>query len=129
GSPTSYASGYISAHRTVVPSQSLTCAPSSPPTYWIGLLTSGSSGSSRGHTDSVIRSPHVRLLSLATAHPAAATAGPADACLPRDGPTRPPRLSPRYRPGRAPTQPVPTPTGRGSADPVTHAGGRHPGRR
>src|SRR5215475_12315556 len=50
GSPTSYASGYISAHRTVAVSQSLTTAPSSPPTYWMGLLTCGSSGSSCGNT-------------------------------------------------------------------------------
>ncbi len=50
--PTSYASGYISAHRTSAASQSLTTEFSSPPTYWMGLRTSGSSGSSRANTDS-----------------------------------------------------------------------------
>src|SRR5215475_14345959 len=54
GSPTSYASGYISAHRTATESQSLTVEFSSPPTYWIGLPTSGSSGSSRGNSDSTV---------------------------------------------------------------------------
>src|SRR5215472_5897790 len=51
GSPTSYASGYIRAHRTSAASQSLTTEFTSPPTYWTGLRTSGSSGSSRGYTD------------------------------------------------------------------------------
>src|SRR5215469_17829700 len=51
GSPTSYASGYIRAHRTSVASQSLTTEFTSPPTYWTGLRTSGSSGSSKGYTD------------------------------------------------------------------------------
>ena len=52
GRPTSYASGYMSAQRTCAESQSLTVALSSPPTYWIGLLTLGSSGSRRANTDS-----------------------------------------------------------------------------
>src|SRR5580704_18380704 len=39
------------AQRTSVASQSLTTELSSPPTYWMGLRTSGSSGSSRGYTD------------------------------------------------------------------------------
>ncbi len=52
GSPTSYASGYISAQRTSTESQSLTTELSSPPTYWIGLATEASSGSSRGKTES-----------------------------------------------------------------------------
>src|SRR6516162_8347492 len=51
GRPTSYASGYIRAHRTSAASQSLTTEFSSPPTYWTGLRTSGSSGSSREYTD------------------------------------------------------------------------------
>src|SRR6516225_8601787 len=51
GKPTSYASGYIRAHRTSAASQSLTTEFSSPPTYWTGLRTSGSSGSSWGYTD------------------------------------------------------------------------------
>src|SRR6516165_1448554 len=42
----------MSAHRTSAASQSLTTEFSSPPTYWMGLRTSGSSGSSRGYTDS-----------------------------------------------------------------------------
>ena len=57
GSPTSYASGYISAHRTAADSQSLSCAFSSPPTYCTGLdtrgqqrLESGENGRS-GHAD------------------------------------------------------------------------------
>ena len=58
GRPTSYASGYISAHRTSHASQSLTTAFSSPPTYWMGLRTDGSSVSSRSKTDSTgIRRP------------------------------------------------------------------------
>jgi hypothetical protein len=40
----------MSAHRTTAASQSLTTEPSSPPTYWIGLLTCGSNGSSRSNT-------------------------------------------------------------------------------
>src|SRR6185369_4036908 len=54
GRPTSYASGYISAHRTVVASQSLRTDPSSPPTYWIGLLTRGSRRSSWSNTDETV---------------------------------------------------------------------------
>src|SRR5690242_18436532 len=42
----------MSAQRTLTESQSLTRALSSPPTYWIGLLTLGSSGSSRANSDS-----------------------------------------------------------------------------
>src|SRR5580700_977728 len=41
----------MSAQRTSQDSQSFTTEFSSPPTYWIGLRTSGSSGSSRGYTD------------------------------------------------------------------------------
>src|SRR6476620_8012507 len=61
GTPTSYASGYISAHRVVssVPSgpwpptcQSLTVELSSPPTYWMGLLTRSSRGSRALNRDS-----------------------------------------------------------------------------
>lgn len=52
GSPTSYASGYIRHHRTSQASQSLTWELSSPPTYWIGFCTSGSSGSRRSNSDS-----------------------------------------------------------------------------
>src|SRR6478735_1185238 len=61
GTPTSYASGYISAHRVVssVPSgpwpptfQSLTVELSSPPTYWMGLLTRSSRGSRALNSDS-----------------------------------------------------------------------------
>src|SRR5882757_944950 len=54
GSPTSYASGYISAHRTLTESQSLLTELSSPPTYWIGFCTPGSSGSRRGNRDSTV---------------------------------------------------------------------------
>ena len=50
GSPTSYASGYISAQRTSRASQSLTVALSSPPTYWIGLLHPGQQRLQRGKT-------------------------------------------------------------------------------
>src|SRR3954452_17604609 len=53
GSPTSYASGYISAHRTATDSQSLSCAFSSPPTYCTGLATRGSSASRAGNTSAV----------------------------------------------------------------------------
>src|SRR5436190_14050741 len=42
----------MSAQRTAAPSQSFTVAFSSPPTYWIGFCTEGSSGSSRANTDS-----------------------------------------------------------------------------
>src|ERR1700730_7894113 len=42
----------MSAQRTSAASQSLTTEFSSPPTYWIGLRTRGSSGSSREYTDS-----------------------------------------------------------------------------
>ena len=42
----------MSAQRTCAESQSFTVALSSPPTYWIGLLTLGSSGSRRENTDS-----------------------------------------------------------------------------
>src|SRR5215831_13095937 len=42
----------MSAHRTSAASQSLTTEFSSPPTYWMGLRTSGSNGSSRAYTDS-----------------------------------------------------------------------------
>src|SRR6476660_8284970 len=61
GTPTSYASGYINAHRVVssVPSgpwpptfQSLTVELSSPPTYWMGLLTRSSRGSRALNRDS-----------------------------------------------------------------------------
>ena len=52
GRPTSYASGYIRAHRTSAASQSLTTEFSSPPTYWTGFRTRGSSGSSRLYTES-----------------------------------------------------------------------------
>src|SRR4051794_40752846 len=52
GRPTSYASGYISAHRTSVASHSLTVEFSSPPTYWMGFWTCGRSASRRGKTDS-----------------------------------------------------------------------------
>src|SRR5215469_4546951 len=52
GRPTSYASGYIRAHRTSAASQSLTTEFSSPPTYWTGFRTWGSSGSSRLYTES-----------------------------------------------------------------------------
>src|SRR6478735_12008832 len=61
GTPTSYASGYISAQRVVSSSpagpcpptcQSLTVEFSSPPTYWMGLLTRSSSGSRSAHRDS-----------------------------------------------------------------------------
>ena len=51
GRPTSYASGYIRHQRTSTSSQSLTTLFSSPPTYWIGLLTLASSGSSRSNID------------------------------------------------------------------------------
>jgi hypothetical protein len=54
GSPTSYASGYISAQRTVASppqSQSLAVEFSSPPTYWMGLPTCSSNGSSAAHTE------------------------------------------------------------------------------
>src|SRR5215207_8847876 len=54
GRPTSYASGYIRHQRTSTESQSLTVLLSSPPTYWIGFCTRGSSGSSRGKTDSTV---------------------------------------------------------------------------
>src|SRR5215207_8027225 len=59
GRPTSYASGYISAQRTRAECQSLTVALSSPPTYWIGLLIDGRSGSRRGNTDSTDMGPRV----------------------------------------------------------------------
>src|SRR6476661_285497 len=61
GTPTSYASGYISAQRVVSSSppgpwpptfQSLTVELSSPPTYWIGLLTRSSRGSRALKSDS-----------------------------------------------------------------------------
>src|SRR6476659_742502 len=61
GTPTSYASGYISAHRVVSSSpsgpwpptfQSLTVELSSPPTYWMGLLTRSSRGSRALNRDS-----------------------------------------------------------------------------
>src|SRR5680860_937779 len=52
GSPISYASGYIRAHRTSVSSQSFNVELSSPPTYWMGFCTVGSSGSSLENTDS-----------------------------------------------------------------------------
>src|SRR6478735_10758860 len=61
GTPTSYASGYISAQRVVSSSpagpcpatcHSLTVEFSSPPTYWMGLLTRSSSGSRSAHRDS-----------------------------------------------------------------------------
>src|SRR3984957_11558631 len=42
----------MSAPRASAASQSLTTEFSSPPTYWMGLRTSGSSGSSRSNTDS-----------------------------------------------------------------------------
>src|SRR4051812_50221658 len=48
GSPTSYASGYISAQWTATSSHSLTWEFSSPPTYWIGLETWARRGSRRG---------------------------------------------------------------------------------
>jgi hypothetical protein len=51
GSPTSYASGYIRHQRTSVATQSLTVELSSPPTYWIGLLTVASSGSNRSKSE------------------------------------------------------------------------------
>src|SRR5438094_10562078 len=54
GNPTSYASGYMSAHRTAADSQSLTCAFSSPPTYCTGFETRGSSGSRSGNIDGVV---------------------------------------------------------------------------
>src|ERR671915_446322 len=54
GSPTSYASGYMSAHRTATDSQSFTCAFSSPPTYCTGFETRGSSGSRSGNTDGAV---------------------------------------------------------------------------
>src|SRR3954453_17739289 len=61
GRPTSAASGYISARRTVpspATSQSLTWLLSSPPTYWTGLPTWESRGSSRSKSDSTgIRGP------------------------------------------------------------------------
>src|SRR5215207_2646675 len=60
GRPTSYASGYISAQRTAAASQSLTEELSSPPTYWIGFWTRGSSGSKRGKTDSTVMGPEGR---------------------------------------------------------------------
>src|SRR4051794_12291938 len=52
GRPTSYASGYIRHHRTSAASQSFTVEFSSPPTYWIGFCTLGSSGSRRPNSDS-----------------------------------------------------------------------------
>ena len=52
GWPTSYASGYIRHQRTSQDAQSLTTEFSSPPTYWMGLETRASSGSSRGNSDS-----------------------------------------------------------------------------
>src|SRR5688500_9560271 len=54
GSPTSYASGYMSAHRTAADSQSFTCAFSSPPTYCTGFETRGSSGSRSGKIDGAV---------------------------------------------------------------------------
>src|SRR3954471_6117421 len=52
GSPTSYASGYMSAQRTSQLAHGLTVELSSPPTYWIGFCTCGSRASSCGNTDS-----------------------------------------------------------------------------
>src|SRR6478609_1225729 len=61
GTPTSYASGYMSAQRVVSSSppgpwpptfQSLTVELSSPPTYWMGLLTRSSRGSRALNRDS-----------------------------------------------------------------------------
>src|SRR3954447_306171 len=55
GRPTSYASGYMSAQRTVsspATSQSLTRLLGPPPTYWTGLPTRESRGSSRSKSDS-----------------------------------------------------------------------------
>src|SRR3954470_14602945 len=54
GTPTSYASGYMSAQRTTALSQSLTVAFSSPPTYCTGFETRGSRGSNMGKTDSTV---------------------------------------------------------------------------
>ena len=51
GRPTSYASGYIRHQRTSTASQSLLTLLSSPPTYWIGLLTLASSGSSCSNSE------------------------------------------------------------------------------
>src|SRR5215472_10193733 len=53
----------MSAHLTSAASQSLTTEFSSPPTYWTGLRTRGSSGSRRAYTDSTgipppYRRPH-----------------------------------------------------------------------
>src|SRR5690349_13338787 len=44
----------MSAQRTATASQSFTTEPSSPPTYWIGLLILGSNASSRPNTDSTL---------------------------------------------------------------------------
>ena len=60
GTPTSYASGYMRAQRTVSSSpegpkppqfQSLVVEFSSPPTYWMGLPTRSSSGSRAGQIE------------------------------------------------------------------------------
>src|SRR6476619_2782026 len=68
GTPTAEASGYIRAQRTVraspdgpypPQSQSFTVELSSPPTYWMGLLTCSSSGSRTGKTDTPDMGPRV----------------------------------------------------------------------
>src|ERR1700722_15765 len=69
GRPTSYASGYRSAQRTSVSSHAFTVEFTSPPTYCTGFLTSGSSGSSCGKTDSAdmsLRVPAARQRTVAT---------------------------------------------------------------
>src|ERR1700734_733167 len=70
GNPTSYASGYIRHQRTVASSQSLIWALSSPPTYWTGLRTFGSSGSRRGQSDSTGIAPKVVVRVKCVAGPA-----------------------------------------------------------
>src|SRR6266542_699105 len=50
----------MSAQWTLTSSQSLTCEFSSPPTYWIGLVTRESNGSSRSNRDSTLTAAMLR---------------------------------------------------------------------
>src|SRR5690606_32436981 len=117
----------MSAHRTLAVSQSLTWAPSSRPTYWIGLLTRGSSSSNRGHTVSTaMRSPPVQLPSVTAGARSPTTPrerAPGGVTLAARGKGRGGRGSP-VAPGKAgpgdlrPGCGVP---GRGGAGPAGHA--------
>src|SRR5688572_16129661 len=89
----------MSAHRTCAESQSLTVALSSPPTYWIGLLTLGSSGSRRANTDSTGMQNSVTALHLGSAREEEAQSGTALV------PVRPEVHGWRHRPGGHDAQP------------------------